>query len=66
MRKLSKISLGGKTVLTPDEMKKVKGGWTCYRSGSSDGGSFSTNSWEVASAWMGVWSSAGQDVRCYS
>lgn len=65
MRRLSEIRMNLKAnkILSESEMKRVKGGIECYRSGTDK--SFTTDSNEVAAAWMLVWDSLGQDVRCF-
>ncbi len=63
MRKLSKMNLKASAILSEGEMKRVKGGIECYRSGTNS--SFTTDSRAVAAAWMDAWTSLGHDVRCY-
>lgn len=64
MKKLSRVNLKKESLMSESEMKKIKAGWTCWRSGYN--GSFSTDSYDVAYAWMNAWSGLGNDVKCYS
>lgn len=63
MKKLSKMNLKANAILSGSEMKKVKGGIDCYRSGTNS--VFTTDSIRVAGAWMAAWKSLGNDVKCY-
>lgn len=63
MKTLSKLSIKSGVVLNHAEMKSVKAGLMCYRSGSAS--AFYTDDAGVAISWMDFWATSGQDAKCW-
>lgn len=67
---LEKLNLNIKDALSEDEMKNVKGGvypyyqWDCTAQNGSNIRSFSTQSDDLKTSWVGFWETAGYSVSC--